>query len=130
MHMKTSSDHAPRPGPKRSTALNCLIINQFATPGLGSIMAGRYVAGAVQLLLAVVGFCLFLGWFVQMMVKTYRLAAGLAPEPDRYPWMGRAGVLIFFISWVLAWPTTISVLRAARKTAAENPPDRAIPPKL
>ena len=125
--MKTSSTPGPR---KRSAAANCAIMNQLATPGLGSLMARRYVAGAVQLLLAVTGFCLFLGWFIQMMVKTYRLTMDLPPQPDRYPWMGKAGVLIFLASWLLAWPTTISVLRAARKAEAEIPPAPRIPPKL
>jgi hypothetical protein len=125
--MKISSTAAP---PKRSAAINCAIINQLATPGLGSLMARRYVAGAVQLFLAVIGFCLFVGWFVQMMVKTYRLATDLPAQPDPYPWMGKMGVLIFVASWLLAWPTTISVWRAARKAESENPPLRPIPPKL
>lgn len=127
MRMKTSSTAAP---PKRSAALNCAIINQLATPGLGSLMARRYFAGAVQLLLALIGFLLFVGWFIQKMMSTYRLVSDLPPQPDRYPWMGKAGVLIFFGSWLLAWPTTISVLRTARKAEAENLPPRLVPPKL
>ena len=127
MRMKTSSTVAP---PKRSAALNCAIINQLATPGLGSLMARRYFAGTVQLLVALIGFLLFVGWFIQMMMRSYRLASDLPPQPDPYPWMGKAGVLIFAASWLLAWPTTISVLRAARKAEAQNPPPRLVPPKL
>src|SRR6267142_5883224 len=52
-------------GSKRSTATTCLILNQFATPGLGSLMARRWFAGTGQLVLAVAGFCLLVGWFVQ-----------------------------------------------------------------
>jgi hypothetical protein len=84
----------------------------------------------VQLLLALIGFVLFVGWFIQMMGRTYRLASDLPAQPDHFPWMGKAGVLIFVASWLLAWPTTISVLRAARKAEAEKPPRIAIPPKL
>ncbi len=127
MRMKTSSTAAR---PKRSAAINCAIINQLATPGLGSLMARRYFAGAVQLLLALVGFVLVIGWFIQKMISTSRLVDDLPPQPDRYPWMGKAGVLIFLGSWLLAWPTTVSVLRAARKAQAENPPPRLVPPKL
>jgi hypothetical protein len=128
MRMKTFSDSSQRRPSKRSAARNCLIINQFATPGLGSLMAGRFVAGTIQLLLAVAGFGLVMGWFIQLMMKTYRLASDLPPEPDRYPWLGKAGVLIFVLSWLLAWPTTLSVLRAARKAELENPPPRPLPP--
>ena len=39
-----------------ASARNCALINQLATPGLGSLMAGRLVAGIGQLLLAVAGF--------------------------------------------------------------------------
>jgi len=105
-------------------------MNQLATPGLGSLMARRYLAGTVQLLLAITGFGLVMGWFVQMTVKTYRLVSDLPPEPDRYPWLGKTGALIFFAAWLLSWPTTISVLRQARKEEADKPPVRPIPPKL
>lgn len=105
-----------------------MIINQFATPGLGSLMARRYVAGTVQLLLAVAGFCLVMGWFAQKAIMLWRLASDLPPEPDRYPWMGEIGALLFFLSWLLAWPTTLSVLREARKAEAEKPPVKPKPP--
>jgi hypothetical protein len=125
--MKTSSTAAPR---KRSAAANCAIVNQLATPGLGSLMARRYLAGTLQLLVALVGFGLVMGWFAQLMVSFYRLVSGLSPEPYPYPWMGKAGALIFFLSWLLAWPTTISVLREARKAEADKPPAKPVPPKL
>ena len=125
--MKIFSTAGPH---KRSAALNCAIINQLATPGLGSLLAGRFIAGTVQLLLAIIGFCFFLGWFIQITGKTYRLTMNLPEQPEHYPWMGWTGVLIFFVSWLLAWPTSISVLRAARKAEAEKPPRPAVPPKL
>ena len=125
--MKIFSTAGPH---KRSAALNCAIINQLATPGLGSLLARRFIAGTVQLLLAITGFCLFLGWFIRMMAKTYRLAMDAPAQPDHYPWLGWIGVLIFLVSWLLAWPTSISVLRAARKAEAEIPPAPRIPPKL
>src|SRR5580698_1676954 len=100
--MKTSSETGPQARPKRSTATNCLIINQFATPGLGSLMARRYVAGTIQLLLAVVGFGLVMGWFIQLMLSMYRLAVDLPPVSNPYPWMGKTGALIFFVAWLLS----------------------------
>src|SRR5580700_6248013 len=119
MPMKTSSTAV---APKRSTARSCLIINQFATPGLGSLMARSYLMGSIQLFLAVVGFVLVMGCFIELMIKTYRLVSDLPPQPEPFPWMGKAGALIFFLSWLLAWPTTISVLREAREAEPELPP--------
>ena len=40
----------------RTTAHNAALLNQLATPGLGSLMAGRWLAGVGQLALAVAGF--------------------------------------------------------------------------
>jgi hypothetical protein len=124
--MKTFLVGAPN---KCSAAVNCLIVNQFATPGLGSLMARRYLAGIVQLLLSVSGFCLVLVWFVQMGFRTYRLVMELPPEIEHYSWMGGVGALLFLVSWLLAWFTSLSVLREARKAAAEKAL-RPIPPMI
>ena len=128
--MKTSSGTARQP-PKRSAAVNCLLVNQFATPGLGSLMAHRFIAGTVQLTLSIVGFGFFIGWFVQVCRATYRLVADQPPEPARYPWMGKAGLVIFAAAWFWAWITSLSVLRQARKNqAADLSTPRPIPPRI
>ena len=54
-----------------ATARNAALVNQLATPGLGTIMAGRIVTGAGQLLLALAGF-LFLGPRVTRLVALIR----------------------------------------------------------
>src|SRR5258706_6750295 len=100
--MRTSSGTASQT-PKRSAAVNCLLVNQFATPGLGSLMARRFIAGTVQLTLSIAGFGLFIGWFVQVCMASYRLVADQPPEPARYPWIGKAGVIVFAAAWFLGW---------------------------
>ena len=128
--MKTSSGTANQP-PRRSAALNCLLVNQFATPGLGSLMARRFIAGAVQLTLALAGFGLFIGWFIQVAISSYHAVTDQAPEPARYPWMGKAGLVIFAVAWVLAWQTSLSVLRQARKNQpTDTTPTRPVPPRI
>jgi hypothetical protein len=118
---------------KRSTAKNCLLVNQLATPGLGSLMGRRIIAGALQLSLAVLGFVLVIAWFVQ---KMYRLISELPPDSGPYSWTGKAGAILFLASWLLAWITSLSLLRESRKHPAENPvapplpPSRPLPPKL
>ena len=109
--------------------MNCLLVNQLATPGLGSLMGRRFVAGTVQLALAVSGFLLVMAWFVQLFVKMYREAAGSAPQLERFSWTGKAGAVLFIASWLLAWFTSISLLR--QSSGPESPlPPRALPPKL
>jgi hypothetical protein len=125
--MKTSSAPAPV---KRSTAMNCLLVNQFVTPGLGSLMARRFVAGLIQLSLAVVGFVLVIAWMVQY---TYRAIADPTGHPSSSSWMGVVGGLVFLASWLLSWVTSLSLLRQARQNGEPPtiaPPSRPQPPIL
>ena len=59
--------------PSLATARTALVINQFATPGLGSLMAGRYLAGSIQLLLALAGFTLIVAWFFMVLNAAYAI---------------------------------------------------------
>ena len=53
MRMKASFLRPPPAPLSRSAARNAALLNQCATPGLGSLMAGRRLAGIGQLLLAI-----------------------------------------------------------------------------
>jgi hypothetical protein len=117
--MKISSGIGPLPKPKRSKALNCLLMNQLATPGLGSLMGGRILAGSIQLGLAVLGFVLVVVWMYGLSANAYRQAFELPTEPTAYPGLGMAGFSLFAISWLLAWFTSLSLLRNA---PPEEPP--------
>jgi hypothetical protein len=118
---------------KRSTAMNCLLVNQLATPGLGSLMGRRILAGIVQLALALLGFTLVIAWMVQ---RTYRIISELPPATGGYSWFGEAGGIMFAASWLLAWVTSLSLLRESRNDDGANPaappppPSRPVPPKL
>jgi len=108
----------------RTTARNCVLINQLATPGLGSIMAGRRLAGTLQLLLALAGFGLLMGWFVRTTIGSYQqLVHGT--EQKSAGWLGEAGVLIFAAAWFWALITSFQILGSAR-------PDEPleVPPRL
>jgi hypothetical protein len=106
---------------RRSFALNCLIVNQFATPGLGSLMGRRFFAGTIQLVLALGGFLMFIYGMTGGIYRTiYEL-----PEPTGIrAHLGIAGLVLFVLSWVLAWFTSLSLLRQAPR---EDPP-KLIPP--
>ena len=43
----------------RTAARNALLLNQLATPGLGSIAARHWLAGLGQLAVFLAGFCIF-----------------------------------------------------------------------
>jgi hypothetical protein len=118
MPMKTSSGAKPL---SRAKARNCVLINQLATPGLGSCMAGRRVVGTVQLLLAIAGCVMIVGWFGLVFRNTYNLYYYDA-EPQPAAWLGEAGGLVFLASWLWALVTSFQILRSARQNETVNEP--------
>ena len=120
MLMKTSSPRPARKPLSRSKASNCVLINQCATPGLGSILARRYVAGIGQLLVALVGFGLFVAWFVQVMIKFYSLINDSSAEAKMSFRLMKIGVGIFAAAWIWSWFTSISVMREAKRNAEQE----------
>lgn len=111
-----------------ATARNCFLVNQFATPGLGSILGGRWMAGVGQILLAVLGFLMVLGWMVLTLNESYKLV-DFESTPRSFARLGIAGGVAFAASWLWALATSLSLLRAARN--AEPPAqDHLQPPPL
>jgi hypothetical protein len=108
--MKTSSA-AKRVEP--ATARNSFLINQLATPGLGSLLAGRYLAGTGQLLLAIAGFLMVVAWFVVVAMQMYEQIE----EPSHshsVAWLGEIGGVTFAAAWFWALATSLSLLREAK----------------
>ena len=120
MHMRTSSGAKPL---DLARARNCFLINQLATPGLGSLMAGRPVAGIGQLLVAVAGFVLVMVWFALRMSQLYNEVVNDA-QPQSAAWAGEAGAALFAAAWLWSLVTSLSVLRETRTS------EPALPPKL
>ena len=98
-------------------ARNAVLINQFGTPGLGSIMAGRYTSGTGQLLLAVTGFSFFIVWFVAIMRQFYGQIQGNV-EVKPVGWIGWSGLAIFATAWFWALGTSISLMREVKRNNA------------
>jgi hypothetical protein len=112
-------------------ARHALLLNLLATPGLGSLVAGRRLAGRAQLLLASAGFGLFLGWWIRVMVIFYSLMSLDAPgiEPNLWHGLWKGGALLFAAAWLWSLVTSLSLLRQARaqaeremKEAGDQPP--------
>jgi hypothetical protein len=96
----------------RTAARNSFLINQLATPGLGSLMAGRWIAGTGQIALALIGFTLVIAWFVLHMSQVIEQFNGESPSKS-VAWLWEAGAAIFVASWLWALVTSVSLLREA-----------------
>lgn len=100
-------------------ARNAALLNQLATPGLGSLIAGRWIAGLGQLLLAVAGFVLIMWWFIEEMHQLYGQINGDVPVRP----VGNVlilGSIIFAVSWFWSLLTSASLMREADKINAES----------
>ena len=109
--MKLSSPRAPL-SPAR--ARNCALMNQFATPGLGSLLARRFVAGAGQLGIFLAGFILFAAAFVDEMRQYYNLMFSDDQPHLRYGLIF-AGVGLCVLGWLWALVTSLSLMREAKR---------------
>jgi hypothetical protein len=111
----------------RAAARNFALLNQLATPGLGSLMAGRVIGGIAQLALAVAGFVMVAAWFTELSIQLYRQIDGDS-EPKSYAWLGEAGAVTFGAAWLCSLVTSLSLLRQA-KTQMRAGPER-VPPRI
>ena len=106
----------PQPGHRpvsRAAARNAALANQLATPGLGSLMAGRWVAGIGQLILAVAGFVMVAVWFFEVMLQYYSQISGNGTS-HAAGWLGIAGSILFVMSWLWSLVTSVSLLLQAK----------------
>jgi 4a-hydroxytetrahydrobiopterin dehydratase len=105
----------------RSKARNAALMNQLATPGLGSVMAGRWIAGTGQLLLSVAGFLLIMLWFVQMMKRYYGQISGDSTVNNPVVFTDfLLGTVLFTLAWIWSLITSFSLLREASKVSLES----------
>jgi hypothetical protein len=113
MLMKPFLPRPNRQSVSRTAARNAALVNQFATPGLGSLMAGRWIAGIGQLLLAVAGFVLAVVWFFETIIQFYGQING---DVTSHPvmWIGEMGGGLFVLAWLWALVTSISLVAGAK----------------
>lgn len=92
----------------RETALALAGINQFATPGLGTILAGKFLAGVMQLAFAVGGFALLMFWFYSLFQAM--LSGGEAGPSSEW----ELGLALFAVGWILSLITSLKLIRNAQ----------------
>lgn len=124
MGMRLSLLRRPGAPLSRSAARNAALLNQCATPGLGSLLAGRRLAGLGQLLLAVAGFLMILAWFGLLALQLYQQLVNDAPAQS-VATLGEGGAILFAAAWLWSLVTSLSLLREAR-----NNEPASIPPAL
>jgi 4a-hydroxytetrahydrobiopterin dehydratase len=108
----------PSLAPKKTShakARNAALMNLLATPGLGSLLCRRWVAGTGQLLLALAGCALILVWFFREMTSYYGMmfSAGAPNQPNVK--ILEAGGILLAASWFWSLATSISLLREASR---------------
>jgi hypothetical protein len=107
----------------RNSAMALAGLNLLATPGLGTIFAGRIFVGALQLGAAGAGFLLIMKWFYSLFM-TLLNGSGSAPS-----WEWESGLMLFFIGWIGSAWSSLNFVRAA-SSSAETRPNLQTPPKL
>jgi 4a-hydroxytetrahydrobiopterin dehydratase len=126
--MKPSSAK-PKPV-SRAKAKNAALLNQLATPGLGSLLCGRWVAGSGQLLLSVAGFVLIMVWFFKELIPYYGLMYGdESPHLPGLKLLAEGGNL-FVVSWLWSAFTSFSLVREASSGRLRSLQNFAAPPRL
>lgn len=92
----------------------CLGANALVLPGLGSLVAGKWVAGLAQAGLSLVGFVMTMLWLIGWLGRAAREATiPLDPGPgfDR----GLLGLALFGIGWAWGVLTGVLMLRRASR---------------
>ena len=126
--MKISSgDKALSPAKAR----NCLLMNLFATPGLGSLMGGRILSGLGQLFLFLIGFAFVGIWFYRTMKSYYSLSDFSDDSASLHPLYLRyflAGFLFAAASWLWSLLTSIQMMAQAKTPEPALP--GSVPPRI
>ncbi len=100
-----------------------MLLNLAATPGLGSLLAKRFVAGAGQLALALLGFGLVCVWFVRLYTSLYQQFQENT-DFHWHPLPGLLGAALFAAAWLWSLVTSLSIRREARASVSSEAPPR------
>src|SRR5258708_301867 len=104
----------------RSRAWVCVMINQLAFPGMGTVMAGRRV-GFAQAAILLAGFFFAIGFLFCSFTPLFGLLAhseggeGQYEQLYRpYAWAGLSGLALCVIAWFWALLSSLGILRASQ----------------
>ena len=83
-------------------------------PGLGSFLARRRIAGALQAAIAGTGAALSV-WWLFLLARQWAEDGYFPIDGGDHFRFGIIGVLVFAVAWVWSLATSVSVIRAARR---------------
>ena len=108
----------PAVGLSHKRAITCVMMNLVATPGLGSLIARRWVAGFGQLLLSIAGFVLIMVWFYQLVIVQFygQMTGNVTVQPVGY--IGLTGAGIFAAAWLWSLGTSILLMQDVSRVSA------------
>jgi 4a-hydroxytetrahydrobiopterin dehydratase len=115
-------------------AVTCAVTNQLAAPGLGSLMAGRWIAGTGQLVLCAASCVLLLVWVIRILIQYYNIPGGfVGGETPTSPINWKPcliSAILLAVSWLWSGVTSISLLREAVSGRSRSLEKFAAPPPL
>ena len=109
-----------------ASARNAALVNQLATPGLGTLMLGKLALGLTQLALALAGFLFIVTWFAMILFQYYGQISGNV-EVRPVGWIGITGAILFVASWLWSLITSIGFIREANRAANR---ESSVPPRI
>lgn len=119
---------SPLPTKRRDRLHVAIILNQLATPGLGSWVAGRRLAGGGQLVVAFLGFGFFLVHFGRLFQSLWlAVIDGVAPEVLS-PATWHRGLAIFVAAWCWSGITSLQLYAELRRRGRDS--NGLLPPML
>lgn len=96
-------------------------MNLLGTPGLGSLMARRWIEGTGQLVMFLMGFVLFCMWVLPTISIYYRTAfSDTPPPPVTGGRLAIAGLILCAISWFWSLVTSVSLMREAASVKVQE----------
>jgi hypothetical protein len=104
------------------------VLQNLATPGIGSLKARRIFAGICQLTLAIASGFLICAWTIGWSYRIYQAQIGETIPQTSSGWLLKWGVVCFGLSWLWALITCASLVLQAK--AAERGHSRKVPPRL
>ena len=104
----------------RKRIVSCVLLNLVATPGLGSLLAQRWIVGVGQVVLSLVGFVLMLVWFYKLVVVQFYGQINGGVQVQSVGWIGAFGAGLFALAWCWSLVTSFSLLRAASQASLES----------
>lgn len=112
----------------RDRAWSCIMLN-VATPGTGSMRAGRVFSGMCQLLLAITGAALLCTWILKSTWAVIQKQTGMPAPQHPIGWLWHWGVICFAASWTWTFITCVDLFRRA-KAEEEKKNLQGVPPRL